>query len=527
MFNDYKKKHPSYDAFISENNIGMKEVHNAITSALALYNEFSKDCWRAYKDGKCDTSLLDRKYVKRLNENTMHALASFNYQVASPSNGYAICREAHTHIGEYQVHVHGFMKLGERSKNDLDDDIEMLHSNQDNELRTDLFDFNSCLHVGYYFEKDGFKYSLNPYEASHTHFSFDISGVLLRMLTQGKLKNDTRLIYDAMVNVLFNKMITWELTKFSMFKIILDNMTFKMTENVRHGIAHIDLLKFLSIYKVFYNSINGIQVGTGLSIKEILDNIELKITGMNFDNGIMSYMNSIYDKLNNNLFDEKRQIDKDIDHYFDLVRFTLRESYIIKPNGNIATNNIIDNNGMVMPLTHDNISCESVREINDTLDFLKCSDLNEYYDRYNNQKDQTFIAGIESNTDPINSMEAFMSLDYETFVSKSRSYALMKLSSKHKKLFLEYENEILKLKSDSMNCRTPEVQRSLIDKSTSISKRINIDINNNHDEFFDGLLLLLDSYRVRLTNDLASIDFKKLRNSMLYGNLKTKTNFDY
>lgn len=527
MFNDYKKKHPSYDAFLAENHLGMKQIYNAIDVAFNLYNGSIRPSINRLMY-KGDISDLDNSIIKRLNANTLNAIKNhIDNKNTFMRDELCNLRECHRKIGEFDLHVFGFMKLGEKSRNDLDEDIEMLHSNSNNITRSDLFDFTSCIHVGLFFNKDGIRYNLNHYESSHVHFSFDISCVLVRMLTQGALKNDIAITLDAMVNVILNKMIMWECVRATMIKAIFDNTSYDVrnTGN-RDSISHIDLLKFLTIYKTFYNGINEINVDNGLSIKEALTKLDLNLAGMNFNNGLMCYMNSVYDKLNNNFFDEKRQIDKDIDYYFDLVRFILRESYVVKPNGNIATNNMINNYGLVARLKSEDASCESV--INEIESFVSDNIYDSYYmdayESFNTQVDKTFIDGCEAEGVNVYNL---IPLDYEEFVKKSRSYSLMKLKSSQKKLFLEYENEVLKLKSDINNCRTPEVQRSLIDRSTSISKRINIDLSRSSDEFFDGMLILLDTLRVKLTDELASMDYKRMRNTMLYGNLKTKTNFDY
>ena len=520
MFNDYKKKHPSYDAFLAENHLGMKQIYDAVNDAYNIYNNFVIDVRRS----DLNIDKLDESYIKRLNVNALNNLKQvIDHRHTYMRAEWNILRDSHRNQGEYELHVFGFMKLGERSKNDLDDDIEMLHSNSLNDTRADLFDFNSCLLVGYFFNKDGIKYNLDNYEASHVHFSIDVSGVLVRMLTQGALKNDRRLIHDAMVNVIFSKMVIWECIKTTMFKAVFDYTSYTTRIHNIKDISHIDLLKFLTIYKVYYNSINGIISKDNLSITDAMKKLELNLLGMNFNNGMMSYMNSIYDKLNNNFFDEKRLIDKEIDYYFDLVRFILRESYIVKPNGNIATNNMINNYGLIANIKSEDASCESV--ITEIKSFVSNNIYDSYYtdgyESFNNMKDDKFIEGCESN------VYNMIPTNYEEFVGKSRSYALMKLKNNQKKMFLEYENEILKLKSDISNCRTPEAQRSLIDRSSSISKRINIDLSRSNDEFFDGMLIVLDGLRVKLTNELAGIDFKRIRNTMLYGNLKTKTNFDY
>lgn len=635
MFTNYKKHHPNYKPFLQENQFGLKLMMDALQYAFKKYEEFTSSDLRFFNmENRSQEKLMKHldNWAIWLSPDVRDQIISFIQGKEYKPTEWSFIRNTHYNQGEYEFHIHGLLKLGDLSKNDLDDDIEMFHSNN-NQLRVDMFDYTKAICVGLFFKKDGYGYNLSPADARHVHFSIDVSDVLIRMLTQNKFKNDHTQIIEGIARCIFNKMIKWELIKFNMFKIIYDNSScIKLGEEPVKTIPGSDLIRLLIVYKYYYDMVNGIISASSdyKSLDDHLDAIDYQLKLMGFTNGQFSIMNSVHHKISNNFLNEKRIIDQDIDQAFDLCRFMLKDSYVVKPSGAIAVNNLVDNNGRITVIKNENIGTESSTNIaiifhnyfhnimtpdvvagieecyypidssftsgvesedilkdfyykkpypknilklwnisttkdlrekmnNINQDISKLVDLESsqinaikkmggkylgnsygnpvfltndnkivYFDSETDSdkpfKISTFENDIkaEDGTEDLN-----ISADYDTFIKNDRSMLLLKLNSNEKRLYIKYENEVMRLRGDISNCQTPEMQSILIDRSTSLSERINLEATKSHSEYLVAGLIVLDSYRNSITSELSKIDFDKRRKGMLYGVLKTKTNFDY
>ena len=528
MFTNYKKHHPNYQPFLQENQFGLKLMMDAIMYAFKKYDEFTASDIQYFNVGNRDSEKVIQhidKWAVWLNQDVRDQILNFINKKEYLPTEWKFIRDTHYNQGEYEFHIHGLLKLGDLSKTDLDDDIEMFHSNNNNELRTDLFDYTKAICVGLFFKKDGYGYNLSPEDARHVHFSIDVSDVLIRMLNQNKFKNDYTQIIEGIARCIFNKMIKWELIKFNMFKIIYDNSScIKLSERPVYNIPGSDLIRLLIVYKYYYDMINGIISSSSdyKSLDDHLDAINYQMQLMGFSNGQYAIMNSVHNKISNQFLNEKRIVDQDIDVAFDLCRFMLKDSYVVNPSGKVSVNNLVDNRGKIAFIKNEDIGVESSLGIyklftnyfENIMSFDVTSGVEEAYYKVDES--------LEAGTEDVN-----ISANYEEFVKKDRSYLLLQFNSSEKKTFIKYENEVMRLRGDVSNCRTKEMQAILIDRAASLSERINLEATKSVSEKLVAGLILLDTYRGEITNQLASIDFDKRRKGMLYGVIKTKTNFDY
>ena len=116
---------------------------------------------------------------------------------------------------------------------------------------------------------------------------------------------------------------------------------------------------------------------------------------------------------------------------------------------------------------------------------------------------------------------------YETINAGTRAKILSKFNNKERKTYIKYENDVMRVTAKVNNCTSTFSQSAIISDIESISTCINVDINRSDNEEFRLLMQLLDSELRRAGQMVANRDFARERKSMLYGNLKTKSAWDY
>lgn len=519
MIRNKKPVHPAYNRFMKENEYAIDVLTELTKEALNIYSTLYVEARR--RDGKIDTNDLDMDIYNRLDPKTIDAI---NEASDSYGNKTVMIRGSHNARDyEYNVDIFGYLKVGERSSSTLEDDIDISHIIHDDRTGRDFFDMSNAIMVGTFIWKDGVYDTFM--EDYHAHFEFSFSTVLVRLITSNRYISEEEALRNSIVNTILNKMIMFELSRPYMIKImkgydLIPGGEF-ISDNPKSSVKTADLIKMMIIYKIFYNVVNGLDDrSVEDTIKYNIGLVDMNIYSMAQDKGLSSAISTLRSKLTNKLFDIERPIDRYLEELFDVARASMSEmSLIVKNNGQIVQNDYVDNRGLIGRACphHMESSNELTRKVMSGMS-IGVEDTN-YLNRYENSLAVESILGFED----IN----HETQTYQDFIRTSRAKLLGTLNAKHRKTFIEYENEILKLKSEAMNCETSENQQAVIKRSESIGKRISLDLEVvEENSTICDLLIMLDTYRADITQALSSKSYINLRKNSLYGVSRIKSTFN-
>lgn len=514
-----KPVHPSYKKFMMENEHAMDILRELVQDTLRIYSDLF--IFGSRNGGVINPEDLDQSIYSRLDPKTIDALKETDRTYGKQTTALRGCHNARDY--EYEIHIFGYLKTGERSKSTLKDDLDISHVYRDSRTNQDYFDFNNAIMVGLFLQKDGPVGAFNEY-TPHVHFSFDFSTVLVRLISSARFIDEEESLRNAIINTMLNKIIMFELSRPNMIRIMTEAGIQSQQYAYDDPYAKmpvVDLIKMMMIYKIFYNIINGLDSrDLEDTIEHTLGLVDLNVASMGISNGLNTSMIDLKNTLINPLFDVKRSIDIYIDELMNTAENAIMSRNIYKSiNGERRLNQNIDNRGMIAKVQPYALEAEGelVHSILDGLgigteEFKSIKTLNQ--------------------TPVLESIFGFESADsttktYQEFVRSNRASMISKLSGKERKIYLGYENEVLKLKSEAMNCETAEQQQAVIRHSESLAKRISIDLERfDVDSIAGELLLMLDTYRASITGELAQKNFINLAKNSLYGLSKYKSNFN-
>lgn len=516
MYIPKKPVHPAYNRFMRENEYAMDVLTGLVKETLDVYSDLYKSLDK--KDNILDDVDIDIK--KRLDPKTIDALKEAGTKYGSQTE---LIRGSHNARSyEYDINIFGYLKVGERSKFTLDDDIDISHIYRDERTNKDYFDLRNAIMVGPFIKKDGVYDNLG--ESYHVHWAFDFSTVLVRLISSNRFITEEETLRNGIINTILNKMIMFELSRPLMLRIMREEGCLPKGEfvpdNPRSSMKATDIIKCMMVYKVFYNIVNGLDDRcVEDTLKHTLGLVDLNMYSMGEDRGLSSSISMLRNQLTNKLFDVPRSIDKYLDELFCTARAAQSNMALVnKINGEIAQNDLVDNRALIGKMFS---SCEASEElVNTVVNGLSIS-----------QEDFLDLNSLDSKP-AIESVVGFEALEtdtqtYSEFIRSSRSRMLGQLSSKHRKMFIEYETEILKLKTKVMNCETSEEQDAILKSSESIGKMIALDLGiMDEGSLIANLLLMLDTYRADITATLSSKNLLNLRRNSLYGMSKYKSTFN-
>ena len=117
---------------------------------------------------------------------------------------------------------------------------------------------------------------------------------------------------------------------------------------------------------------------------------------------------------------------------------------------------------------------------------------------------------------------------YERMRRTKRMELLSKLTSSERNKLFRIENELAKLRADSINCESQSIQKIILKKLATIAKDINDLISNSKSsEDFKTIMFLTENERMDIEVSLSNRDFVKERKTMLYGQLATRNEYNY
>ncbi len=255
---------------------------------------------------------------------------------------------------------------------------------------------------------------------------------------------------------------------------------------------------------------SGIQTIIELFLKDV----EMACSYMSSPKALLQVLDKISDKVYNPSYTYKTFIAKCIKMQLEILRTSGLQSINSKRVlGKGFSNDVyISMNSKNIYSYGNESTCYNVVK-NHLLEINKMNkDLNTKPSRY------AFL-GLESYSLENNSIS-------KNDLMKSRNELLLDLNPKNKRLYLQLESDVLKLKSDIINVRDAKRLGSLIEKY----KKLNIILHNyanTNDENFRVLLISLSSDINNEIKIASNRNFFKERNTMLFGHIKTLKDWDY
>ena len=419
-------------------------------------------------------------------------------------------------VPELRFNLYGLLKIKERSKTDLFADTHFFILNGDNgEGAFAHIDLGRLIGVGVDIrESFTYKRFLDAGSSIHEHLegkyynsdlmpnrvendvsrawfpvSFEYDAVLPRIITHKMIHGDRAIFEEAIVNAIFDKMVRLQIVLYTYVVYLYGNRDV-ISNNLE------TFVKLAFLFKLVYNSVNGIDSDDiGDSIKKLMRDFNYCIHNRGaFDSVIMTA-----DLWRNKLIKGYQ----DLPSFSDNAINEVLEMYQRKRHAIIAinrTNRPIYADKIITGINM--ISAESVQE-----DILSEFNLKKAYTAFKNSPARyTSTISMES----VSNKSEFMI---------NRSKLLAKLKPSDRETYIDLENDLMKIKSDAMNCRTADGMKVLINKVNAVGKIIAIEMDTD-DEFFKEILGLLDAQRVMLTDMMASRSLIKENNGLLYGMVK-------
>lgn len=337
--------------------------------------------------------------------------------------------------------------------------------------------------------------------------AIDVHSDLIKKLTLEDLR--TSVFKEEIFNIIFNKFILSIYTNMVYFSIVSSYDKFKnVFLNRTDSISYNDIYMSLVTNILSSNSVNckydPLLHDPELSLSALLDSIRLGFLHRSSFGIIHEGIHELRRFLVERNHNYPILLDELLDKFLDFYKYKAM-GYSRDQNGlTYRTTDAFT----IIPKNYSIESCENDTLYSNTI--LKDDKAPSLYSFY----------GTESLTREDSA--------YERLRRTKRMELLSKLSSSERNKIFKIENEIAKLRADSINCESPSIQKAIMKKLNIIAKDMNdmISKSNISDEFRD-LVLLIENERSDIEITLSNRDFVKERKTMLYGQLATRNEYDY
>lgn len=335
----------------------------------------------------------------------------------------------------------------------------------------------------------------------------DIHSDLIKKLSLDDLR--TSVFREEVFNVIMNKLFLSIYTNMVYFSIVSSYDKFKnIYLNKTEYITYHDIYMCIITNILSSNSVNckydPLMNNPELSLSSLLDSIRLGFlhkTSFNLINeGIHELRRFLVERNHNYPIILDELLDKFIDHY----RY---RASTVKRDANGVTYRTTD----AFTLVPKDYSLESCNK----------DKINSNSILFNDKAPSIYsFFGTESLTREDST--------YERMRRTKRMELLSQLSGSERSKIFKIENEIAKLRADSINCESPTIQKAIMKKLNNLAKDMNDMISKtNISKEFKDLILLIENERSDIEITLSNRDFVKERKTMLYGQLATRTEYDY
>jgi len=514
------RKDQRIDMFCDENKDAIQWINKILKEAGGIYEELG----RSSRMSTNHTSLRElggyydeSKWFRYLDPAAIDILNDEDAPIAHSSPG----------LIKYNLNMFGYLKTGERSIRELDDDIATSHSVSDsNGIIT--FDLYNAILVGINIGsnpanslveifKDGISRINGNFCSVDCNMGYmvDISTVLIRHINRllSNPSSNIQLLEDlrhSIIKICISKAIRMSISIDQMMKEVINSIKVSPADKTMKSS---DAIRFLFIYKVYYNIINGLKESTyNKNIDRLNAFLDASVLGYSMDTGTDIASRVLMNEFINSSFDVLRYPDQLIRKQMDIHQVAIR-SFGKGRNGDWLTVNSLNAKN---ELRHgETFSIESyqdglMEDLGLSYEFFSEAALSD-----NNTKSAYGFMGIES---ALNSNEKFAITQeqFRTMLKINRSELLNKLSSKERKMFCDYENEINRLTARSNNCYDLIEQETILNDSARLSKLISIEVErankNNNDELV-VILNGLDAMRAEVIAKLVERQIKRERMS--------------
>lgn len=505
-------KHDNKTDFISENREAIQRIGSIIAEAYSLLDEV-----RGVSGENMYDFVTNHERIKNIVSPTTLTILK-NMSGATTNNPLVhlrgIMRSSINDTMYYpddiinQIHIYGNMKTGERAKLELLSDL----NNSlvfDEVLQRQAFNLDNHIQVGMDLSK------IIDSDVFHSpHLIIDINALLVRYFQSEEYFNNANEINNALFASFFNRVILFAYGRTTLSRLInnLSIMLDVTLEDSRHKRSINDVLKFLLIYKNWYNIVNGLDDSdmekSTLDIIDKCDGADLLFTKAN---GVQQAFMLLHNKL--------MQANMDVPRYPDLVIRKLLDKARIATSTYVRTRyqkaKRADLVGYDCKTYKTLLSVESLG-VEETLRDLGYSE--ESIKELDNTKALFSMMGIES---------LATKSSFEEFKKKNRGAILAKLNIKERKVYLGLESDVLRLKAEAQAVVTTSGQQNVLRKCESIGKMILFEMNASKNDDFITILSALDSERYEIQSSLASRDIIRERNTKLYGQDITRRDWNY
>ena len=494
-----------YDRFTTENKNACDFVYNKIKEVKDLFefvSENPKQFVGTLEQLK-ETSDIIRTSITDADIASIKKIISRRH-ICEFTSGYNVLYA----IRHTKLNIYGNIVLGDASKSTIDNDIN-INSTSDG--------FNIERHVELsLFAKDFFMLGM----------CVNVSTLLIRAISK-YMVTDEKILEDIghLIQVTFVK--KWMKYIESIFAITSNIKHYAPTvirDYIQNGekdnVRLVDFIKALFIFKVYYNIVNQIE-GTVYSQdpEKLMDLIDNMCMYYSVIDGVERATNVLYGVMVNSRIDLKRDIDRVIDDAIDMYRTAIRQTIPGEFRGEPQRLSEMSRDGIKnFTINKKYIMC--VEAVFDTAPEMasELSDMNEALESNYNLPSMSSVIGFET-LDDISS--------YSAINAGTRAKILSKFSSKDRKTYIKYENDVLRVTAKANNCNSTFSQSSILNDIEHISTCINVDCDRSDDENFRLLMQLLDSELRQCAQKVVGRNFDKERKTMLYGNLKTLNNYGY
>lgn len=496
-----KFKHPMHDDFLNENALALMKLEELAKKAIFLYNTFRKKKEDKDYGGNYRNNITDPEFSGKLFVNTINVINNtpdiYLYTI-DPNQPKRL------------IHFYGNYKIGDRSRMQLAEDVENSMSMiTTDENKTLSFDLDKHIQITQRILPQTRGIESTFIEDDAHMILFDVNMLLIRMISNPtmaglSISNDS--LEDGIVTCMFNKLLMFNFLKPKLSRMI-SNIVMHHKKGDREYFDYKNIANCLYAYKLWYNSVNCLDcLDLDKTMENTMDLIDNMSRTFNATQAVHDSYSIIHDKIINEHMDKLRHVDSKLKKFMN--EYNLRAQNYIH-NYCTKRSQSIKNHKYGINVSY------GIESIN-ALPLLTSLG---YQIEPSNNKALFDIIGAES--------LAPGDKHFEAYKKTTRINILKELTPAERKVYTNCENDVIRLKSDSIACNSEVSKGTILKRAEALGKIILIEINKTKNEELVTLLSLLDNERIEIQTDLANRDIAKERNSMLYGMQITKNNWNY
>ena len=495
------KIHPNMEQFLIENQYGISKIEELAEQACNMYNII-----RSEVTGDNNTCVADKiaesEYREYLNVKTIDMLTGrFNNKPLWYIHECPKCGK------KAKVHIYGYLKLGSKSTGELSDDA-MARYVKDVKTGGFFFDIDSMISVGPRV-KPLMRGVDNISDGEGNRVVFDIDALLIRALNSSNAILNQEDVDKAILTIMVNRLFIMMMERIDLSCLIenclkMDNGDIDASRSKNTDLR--EILKAVFMYRVWYNAVNDINdIDVDKSVENILELVDLASRSFNATQAIPDVFNTIHSKIMSGTMDVRRYPDRVVEKAMDYYRKAMNYYSFREDNGRRSHAMHVSRKVVI------GVESLAADEFFGSLGTSK-----NFRDKKRASLSFLGVESIQGSTK-----------EYDEFKRKSRGSILAKLPNEERMLYVKYESDVMKFRSEAIGCRTDFSKSTILRRGETIAKILTFEMSKPHSQEFMMLLSMLDSERLAVQTELVNRDLFKERNTMLNGQLATKHEWDY